>query len=123
MVCSQAIVQNFTIWYDSVHDSIANESKCGGGGGGGGGHFPSKPAASSACGFAAGMAMNGNDFAAGHVAGVLSEAYLTCLCWNRSDRLVVCGTKPPIYRVKTPTWEVIYVKYKKNQITWCSIAL
>ena len=80
MVCSQAIVQNFTIWYDSVHDSIANESKCGGGGGGGGGgHFPSKPAASSACGFAAGMAMNGNDFAAGHVAGVLSEAYLTCL--------------------------------------------
>ena len=64
-----AIQQNFTTWYNSVHDSISNESKC-----------PDKdhhvpdapelspsPTPSSACSFTGGENVAGVDIAMGHV--------------------------------------------------------
>lgn len=67
------IMKNFSLWYASVHDSIANESKCKG-------HphpqpphrkFPVNPHASSACSFStAGQAMNGADIAVGHTSSM-----------------------------------------------------
>lgn len=38
-----AIQRNFTIWFNSVHNSISNESKCDGGSGPPAGKFPANP--------------------------------------------------------------------------------
>ena len=63
-----AIARNFSKWYDSIHDSIANESRCG--------HrpspveaFPPGPiTASTACTFHEGVALGGGHMAEGSVA-------------------------------------------------------
>lgn len=62
-----AIQRNFTIWFNSVHNSISNESKCDGGSGPPAGKFPANPPASTGCSMMAGKAMNGADLATGHV--------------------------------------------------------
>jgi hypothetical protein len=66
----KAIAANFTAWYNSVQDSIVNESKCSS-------HpdnppgpptpFPPKPTPSSACTFFPGKALSGADMATGSV--------------------------------------------------------
>ena len=68
-----AIAANFTVWYDSIHDSIQNESKCGGRKPGPSpgpppGPFPKGANASSSCTFVDGKALNGSDIAMGSVA-------------------------------------------------------
>ena len=63
--------RNFTLWYRSIHNSIANESKCAGAvptptpvp-------FPPNPAPSTNCTLFAGKALNGADIATGVVASV-----------------------------------------------------
>ena len=70
-----AIAANFSVWFDSIHASIANESNCSG-------HhhppgppsppsphvpFPKNPTPSTACTFNAGHRMNGADVAKGSV--------------------------------------------------------
>ena len=64
-----AITANFSAWFASVHDSIANESACPGS------HpspppspFPPSPPPSSACDFKPHTALNGANIASGHVA-------------------------------------------------------
>lgn len=68
-----AIQRNFSIWFNSVHDSISNESKCSGSTPTPSPTphvpFPSNPSSSSVCTFSGpGHSMMGNDIAFGHVA-------------------------------------------------------
>jgi len=67
-----AIMANFTVWYDSIHDSMDHESMCAGAGPAPGpSHpFPQHPKASSTCKTQAGKAMSGLDMSVGHVASV-----------------------------------------------------
>jgi hypothetical protein len=65
-----AIAANFTVWYESVHDSIANESKCQGSGPSPAPDvpFPPHPVPSSQCQFTGKQALAGSDIAKGSVA-------------------------------------------------------
>ena len=64
----EAIQRNFSIWYESVLNSMANESKCGHSGHGGAPvPFPSDPKPSTECTYKPGYAQNGKDIARGTV--------------------------------------------------------
>ena len=64
-----AILRNFSIWHESVLNSMANESMCAAGGGNHGNHqpFPKNPKPSSACTATPHMAQSGSDFSFGTV--------------------------------------------------------
>jgi hypothetical protein len=61
-----AINTNFTAWYNTIQDSIENESKCGPDNGGDA-TFPEQVVPSSKCTFHTGKALLGNDMAKGSV--------------------------------------------------------
>eukprot|EP00656_Telonema_subtile_P006886 TRINITY_DN13205_c0_g1_i3.p1 TRINITY_DN13205_c0_g1~~TRINITY_DN13205_c0_g1_i3.p1 ORF type:complete len:274 (-),score=53.03 TRINITY_DN13205_c0_g1_i3:101-922(-) len=62
-----AIAANFSIWYDSIHDSIVNESKCSNGPAPAPGPFPVDPTPSTKCDFLVGKALIGTDISKGSV--------------------------------------------------------
>ena len=64
----KALQANFTVWYDSIHDSITNESMCSGTPSPSPHPFPKHPNASDACDFHADTALNGGNIASGSVA-------------------------------------------------------
>eukprot|EP00750_Incisomonas_marina_P002570 INCI1244.2.p1 GENE.INCI1244.2~~INCI1244.2.p1 ORF type:complete len:657 (-),score=87.74 INCI1244.2:42-2012(-) len=64
-----AITANFTVWYNSIHDSIANESRCSNAPSPGPSPpFPSHPNASTQCEFIPDSALGGSDMVKGSVA-------------------------------------------------------
>jgi len=96
----KAIAANFTVWYDSIHDSIVNESKCSG-------HspgpapgpsppFPPHPQPSDKCKFLPGKALNGADMAKGSVASK-EECCGACIATNgcaASDYVEASAMRP-----------------------------
>ena len=72
-----AIAANFTAWYDSIHDSIQNESKCGKHGGGA--TFPADVVPSSNCTFVTDSGLSGADLAEG---SVTSREACCGACWQ-----------------------------------------
>lgn len=61
------LIQNFTIWYNSIQDSIQNESRCSSTPHPSPSPFPKHPNASNACHFEPDTALNGANIASGSV--------------------------------------------------------
>jgi arylsulfatase A-like enzyme len=96
-----AIAANFTRWYNSIHDSIVNESKC---------KdtptpptpFPPSPSPSTKCNFYPGKALNGENLASGSVASA-EECCGACLVTSDcvASDFVVASPMRPTFQGKT----------------------